>query len=77
MGVNTTLAKMRVGQVGEISGFRESDQTVETLLQMGLTEGSLVKILRLAPSGDPIELSISGYSLSMRKADAELVIVAV
>jgi ferrous iron transport protein A len=44
---------------------------------MGLTEGSLVKILRLAPSGDPIELSISGYSLSMRKADAELVIVAV
>lgn len=68
---------MRVGQVGEISGFRESDQTVETLLQMGLTEGSLVKILRLAPSGDPIELSISGYSLSMRKADAELVIVAV
>jgi ferrous iron transport protein A len=75
--VNTTLAKMRVGQVGEISGFRESDQTVETLLQMGLTEGSLVKILRLAPSGDPIELSISGYSLSMRKADAELVIVAV
>lgn len=75
--MNTTLAKMRVGQVGEISGFRESDQTVETLLQMGLTEGSLVKILRLAPSGDPIELSISGYSLSMRKADAELVIVAV
>jgi len=75
--VNTTLAKMSVGQTGEISGFQESDQTVENLLQMGLTEGSAIEILRLAPSGDPIELRVSGYSLSMRKADAELVIVTI
>jgi ferrous iron transport protein A len=75
--VNTTLAKMRVGQVGEITGFIESSQTMETLLQMGMTEGSRVEIVRLAPSGDPIELNISGYSLSMRKADADLVIVTV
>ncbi|MBT4206131.1 MAG: hypothetical protein HOE21_08295 [Proteobacteria bacterium] len=75
--MNTTLAKMSVGQTGEISGFQESDQTVENLLQMGLTEGSAIEILRLAPSGDPIELRVSGYSLSMRKADAELVIVTI
>ncbi len=75
--MNTTLAKMRVGQVGEITGFIESSQTMETLLQMGMTEGSRVEIVRLAPSGDPIELNISGYSLSMRKADADLVIVTV
>jgi ferrous iron transport protein A len=68
---------MRVGQTGEISGFHESDQTVENLLQMGLTEGSAIEVLRLAPSGDPIELRVSGYSLSMRKADAELVIVTI
>ncbi|MBT6193965.1 MAG: ferrous iron transport protein A [Proteobacteria bacterium] len=68
---------MSVGQTGEISGFQESDQTVENLLQMGLTEGSAIEILRLAPSGDPIELRVSGYSLSMRKADAELVIVTI
>ena len=68
--MNTTLAKMRVGQTGEISGFNESDQTVGNLLQMGLTEGSAIEVLRLAPSGDPIELRVSGYSLSMRKADA-------
>ena len=68
---------MRVGQVGEITGFIESSQTMETLLQMGMTEGSRVEIVRLAPSGDPIELNISGYSLSMRKADADLVIVTV
>lgn len=75
--MNTTLAKMRVGQTGEISGFNESDQTVGNLLQMGLTEGSAIEVLRLAPSGDPIELRVSGYSLSMRKADAELVIVTI
>ena len=75
--MNTTLAKMRVGQTGEISGFHESDQTIENLLQMGLTEGSAIEVLRLAPSGDPIELRVSGYSLSMRKADAELVIVTI
>tara|TARA_B110000438_G_scaffold302761_1_gene361518 strand:- start:2450 stop:2656 length:207 start_codon:yes stop_codon:yes gene_type:complete len=68
---------MRVGQTGEISGFNESDQTVGNLLQMGLTEGSAIEVLRLAPSGDPIELRVSGYSLSMRKADAELVIVTI
>lgn len=68
---------MHVGQTGEISGFHESDQTVEHLLQMGLTEGSAIEVLRLAPSGDPIELRVSGYSLSMRKADAELVIVTI
>jgi len=68
---------MHVGQTGEISGFHESDQTVENLLQMGLTEGSAIEVLRLAPSGDPIELRVSGYSLSMRKADAELVIVTI
>jgi ferrous iron transport protein A len=75
--VNTTLAKMHVGQTGEISGFHESNRTVENLLQMGLTEGSAIEILRLAPSGDPIECRVSGYSLSMRKADAELVIVTI
>ena len=68
---------MHVGQTGEITGFHESDQTVENLLQMGLTEGSAIEVLRLAPSGDPIELRVSGYSLSMRKADAELVIVTI
>ena len=68
---------MHVGQTGEISGFHESDQTVENLLQMGLTEGSAIEVLRLAPSGDPIELRVSGYSLSLRKADAELVIVTI
>lgn len=75
--MNTTLAKMSVGQTGEISGFQESNHSVENLLQMGLTEGSEIEILRLAPSGDPIELRVSGYSLSMRKADAELVIVTI
>ncbi len=68
---------MSVGQTGEISGFQESNHSVENLLQMGLTEGSEIEILRLAPSGDPIELRVSGYSLSMRKADAELVIVTI
>ena len=75
--MNTTLAKMHVGQTGEISGFHESGQTVENLLQLGLTEGTAIEVLRLAPSGDPIELRVSGYSLSMRKADAELVIVTI
>ena len=75
--MNTTLAKMHIGQTGEINGFDESGQTVETLLQMGLTEGSAIEVLRLAPSGDPIECRVSGYSLSIRKADAELVIVTI
>ena len=47
----------------------------QRLLEMGLTKGSRVQLLRIAPMGDPIEVSLRGYRLSLRKVEASAVIV--
>ena len=43
------------------------------IMDMGLTKGVVVKIVKVAPLGDPIEMNVRGYELSLRKADAELI----
>jgi ferrous iron transport protein A len=45
-------------------------------MQLGLIEGASVEILRCAPSGDPIEISVMGYALSLRRAEANLILVS-
>lgn len=45
----------------------------QRLMEMGLIEGSTVEVVRLAPLGDPMEVSLHGYHLSLRKAEASLV----
>ena len=47
----------------------------QRLLEMGLTSGTRVKLIRFAPLGDPIEISVRGYHLSLRKQEAESVII--
>ena len=42
-------------------------------LDMGLTPGTVVKVTKVAPLGDPMELNVRGYELSVRKADAEMI----
>ena len=42
-------------------------------MDMGLTKGVTVKVVKVAPLGDPIEMNVRGYELSLRKADAELI----
>jgi ferrous iron transport protein A len=43
---------------------------------MGLTKGTAVKVVKLAPLGDPIELRVRGYELSLRKSESEMVVVS-
>ncbi len=45
----------------------------QRLMEMGLIEGSTVEVVRFAPLGDPMEVSLHGYSLSLRKSEASLV----
>ncbi len=47
----------------------------QRLLEMGLTKGTNVEVIRFAPMGDPIEISVRGYRLSLRRVEAESVIV--
>lgn len=48
----------------------------QRLLEMGLTKGTNVELIRFAPMGDPIEISVRGYRLSLRRVEAESVIVS-
>lgn len=64
------LTQMSPGEEGRIVGFAEVDRVYRhKLMAMGLTRGASFKIVRIAPLGDPIELEVRGFSLSVRKSE--------
>lgn len=65
-----TLASLRVGSRGTVARIEGADEIGIRLLEMGLTPGADVTILGVAPLGDPLELEVRGYRLSIRKAEA-------
>ena len=71
-----TLAEMSVGNRGRVVGFEPgSKEYRKKLLAMGLTKGTEFIISRFAPMGDPIEIEVRGYSLSLRKKEATVLLV--
>lgn len=72
----TTLADLVPGRCGTIVGFRESGPVVYRLMQLGVIEGQPFTVVRTAPMGDPIEIEIFGYALSLRRSEARLVLVS-
>ena len=68
-----TLADLPKGGRAVIEGIEGRDPVVQRLLEMGLTKGSPVEVVRFAPLGDPIEVRIRGYLLSLRREDARCV----
>ncbi len=65
-----TLADLVAGGAGRVSGVEGSPGLVQRLQEMGLTPGVPVEVVRFAPLGDPMEIRVRGYLLSLRKADA-------
>jgi ferrous iron transport protein A len=65
-----TLAGQPVGRPLKIVGFTLPPDIYQRLLEMGLTKGTTCTVVRYAPMGDPIELKVRGYSLSLRLAEA-------
>ena len=72
-----TLADIAPGQSATISEVIGDDAIAVRLMEMGLTDGETVRVVGRAPLGDPIELSIRGYKLSLRKLEAARVQVQV
>ena len=70
-----TLKDMRPGESAKIVEINAQVALKRRLMDMGLTRGSLVTFRKVAPLGDPIELTIRGYELSIRKNEAEYVVV--
>lgn len=65
-----TLAGQPVGRTLKIVGFVLPPDVYQRLLEMGLTKGTTCTVMRYAPMGDPIEVKVRGYSLSLRLAEA-------
>ena len=66
--VNTTVSVVKINGEG---AFRRR------IMDMGITKGSEIYVRKVAPLGDPVEITVRGYELSLRKSDAESIEVAV
>lgn len=66
------LSELAVGKAAIIREF-ESDEIFLKLMEMGCIPGELVKVIQMAPLGDPISITVAGYRLSLRLNEAELI----
>lgn len=71
--MSTKIKDLKVGESAEIVGYDSKNQGYRSrLLAMGLTKGAVIKLLKLAPLGDPVEVEVRGFNLSLRKAEADV-----
>ncbi len=68
-----TLRDAQVGEKVKVLKLHGEGPVKRRIMDMGITKGVEIYIRKVAPLGDPIELSVRGYELSLRKADAEIV----
>ena len=73
--MSTSLAALEPGQSGVVAGFAEIDDVSLRLMQMGVIEGTRLELIRYAPAGDPIEIRVLGYALSLRGEEAAHVLL--
>lgn len=71
-----SLSALPLGQKGRVLGFVLPPEHRQRLLEMGLTVGAQFEVVRFAPLGDPIDIKVRGYHLSLRKNEAAGVLVA-
>ena len=71
-----SLATLKIGSTTQVVDISGEDNTSLRLLEMGLTPGVEVTVMSTAPLGDPVELELRGYRLSIRRNEAARVVVA-
>ena len=75
--MTTNLKEVRIGQTCKVVKLHGEGAVKRRIMDMGITKGVEVYVRKVAPLGDPIEVTVRGYELSIRKADAETVEVEV
>ena len=71
--MNTTLADLEPGEKAKILRMGGAAAANKRLMEMGLTRGAALTVVRVAPLGDPVEIQVRGYNLSLRKTEAKAV----
>ena len=70
-----TLKEVAVGKTVSVVKLHGEGAVKRRIMDMGITKGVKVKVRKVAPLGDPVEVTIRGYELSLRKEDAEMILV--
>ena len=68
-----TLKEVRIGETVKVSRINGEGAVKRRIMDMGITKGAQIYVRKVAPLGDPVEINVRGYELSLRKADAEMV----
>lgn len=68
-----TLREVSVGQTVKVTRLNGDGPVKRRIMDMGITKGVEVYVRKVAPLGDPVEVTVRGYELSLRKADAEMI----
>lgn len=68
-----TLRQAKIGETVKVVKLHGEGTTKRRIMDMGLTKGVEVYIRKVAPLGDPVEITVRGYELSLRKADADMI----
>lgn len=68
-----TLKDLKIGESAVVKKLHGEGAIKRRIMDMGITKGTAVTVRKVAPLGDPIELTVRGYELSIRKDDAEMI----
>jgi len=71
--VSLNLKEVKVGQTVTVVKLHGEGAIKRRIMDMGITKGTEVYVRKVAPLGDPVEITVRGYELSIRKADAEMI----
>lgn len=75
--MRATLRDVKVGGTATVIRVHGEGALRRRIMDMGITKGVLIYVRKVAPLGDPIELTVRGYELSLRKVDAEMIEVEI
>ncbi len=67
-----TLRDVKVGETAEVIKIHGTGALKRRIMDMGITKGTQIYVRKVAPLGDPVEITVRGYELSLRKEDADI-----
>lgn len=73
--MSKTLKQMKVGETATVQRLQGEGSVKRRIMDMGITKGTSVFVRKVAPLGDPVEVTVRGYELSLRKDDADMILV--
>lgn len=71
-----TLRNAKIGQTVKVTKLTGDGPVKRRIMDMGITKGVDIYVRKVAPLGDPVEITVRGYELSLRKADADMILIS-